>query len=142
MIIALPIWNDRIAPLFDVARQALIVSVHQQGIEEQTRIALPVDAPEEKVRCLVRQGTGILVCGAISRPLCLMACSCGIDVYAFVAGEAQEIIAAWFEGRLDQDDYAMPGCAARRRKFRARQNQQPDQIARCRGRETLQFKTA
>ncbi len=139
MIIALPVWNERIAPLFDVARQALIISVDQQCIAHRTCVPLPVDAPEEKVRCLVRQGTSILICGAISRPLCLMACACGIDVYAFVGGNTQEIIEAWRQGRLEEDDYAMPGCAQRRRKFRARRNQPEEQIAHCRGQQMLGY---
>jgi len=60
-------------------------------------------------------GTG-MVCGAISRPLQCLVASCGITVIPFVAGDLQEVIQAWLDGRIEDELFAMPGCCGLSRR--------------------------
>lgn len=103
-------WNSRIAPVFDVAGQALlVVSENGAAVSERT-LVLPDGSPMEKVAFLAEVRADVLICGAISRPARCAANGCGIEVYGFIAGNVREVIQACLEGRLRDSTFAMPGC--------------------------------
>jgi predicted Fe-Mo cluster-binding NifX family protein len=80
-------WNNRIAPVFDNARQVLLVRVDSGRIIGEEQQVLPGDLPVQKALRLAELGVGTLVCGAISRPLHGMVIAYGIRVIPFVAGD-------------------------------------------------------
>lgn len=114
-------WNQRIAPVFDVARQLVLVETESGRILSETEETFPADEMGAKVRILAGLRVNTLVCGAISRFLHGFVASYGITVVPFVAGDLREVIQAWIEDRLN-DDFAMPGCCARNRRRIARMN--------------------
>lgn len=116
---AFPVWDGRIAPVFDVARKALIVERKAGSAPREREELMPAEPPSAKADRLRELGVAVLICGAISRPLQSEVESRGIQVVPFVTGGQSEIVRAWTEGRLENDLYAMPGCRGRRR-FRGR----------------------
>ncbi len=112
---AFSIWDSRIAPVFDVARQVCLVETGPGGVVQKSQEQLTGDAPVQKVLRLMELGAGTLVCGAISRPVLEMFSGYGIRVFPFVAGELQTVIDAWLRGALGGDRLAMPGCRGRAR---------------------------
>lgn len=104
-------WNDRIAPVFDVAQWIHLVETECGQIIRQIRANVAGEAPGQKAWRLAELEVGILVCGAISRPMQAMITAYGIEVIPFIAGDLQEVIAAWLCGKLaGSDKYRMPGC--------------------------------
>ncbi len=103
-------WNDRIAPVFDNARQIRIVEAEKGCVVTEAEDVLPDDQLVHKATCLVEIDIDTLVCGAISRPLHEVIAAYGIRVIPFVAGDLREIIQAWINDSLEGGDYAMPGC--------------------------------
>jgi len=93
-------WNNRIAPVFDVARTACIVEVAQDGLVSRRFETLGDDLPAQKVLCLVKWKIATLVCGAISRSLQSILTAQAIRVIPFVAGDLQEVIDAWLNGSM------------------------------------------
>jgi predicted Fe-Mo cluster-binding NifX family protein len=116
MKIAFTVWNDRVAPLFDVARQVHVVESIQGRIVNQFRAPLEGPIPAGKARQLTRMGVQTLVCGAISRSLQYLVIAYGIELIAFINGDLQEVIDAWQRGELRRDAFLMPGCKGRFRK--------------------------
>jgi predicted Fe-Mo cluster-binding NifX family protein len=115
------IWNDRIAPVFDVARQIYVVEAESGIIRNEIQEDLPSELPIQKAVRLAELNIGTLVCGAISRPLYDMIASYGIRVIPFVAGDLREVMDAWLSGRLVENRFTMPGCRRHgRRRFRGR----------------------
>jgi predicted Fe-Mo cluster-binding NifX family protein len=116
-------WNNRIAPVFDVARQVSVVESRAgRPVGEVQEVQLD-DLPVNKVLRLAELGVGTLVCGAISRPLHELVAGHGIRVIPFVAGELREVVQAWFSGDLAGGAFAMPGCCRRgRNRFRGMHN--------------------
>jgi predicted Fe-Mo cluster-binding NifX family protein len=114
------IWNDRIAPVFDVAGQALVVVLENGATLDEEDLLLPASSALAKVASLAEARVNVLICGAISRPACFAAKACGIEVHSFIAGTVREVIEAWLHGRLEDSVFAMPGCgrknACRRRR--------------------------
>jgi predicted Fe-Mo cluster-binding NifX family protein len=103
-------WNDRVAPVFDVAREIHLVNARSGCVLEESRENLPSDLPVEKALRLAELGVDTLVCGGISRPLLTIITGYGIRVIPFIAGDLREVIEAWLGGRLKADAFAMPGC--------------------------------
>jgi len=108
-------WNNRIAPVFDIAREIHVAEAESGRIVAETEEALADDMPVRRALRLVELGVGTLVCGAISRPLQAMVAAYGIRVIPFVAGDLSEVIQAWLRGGLDGDEFSMPGCCGRGR---------------------------
>jgi predicted Fe-Mo cluster-binding NifX family protein len=107
---AFAVWNDRIAPVFDVARQVRLVDEKEGSMEHAENAHLPDAPPAAKAARLAEKGVGVLVCGAITQPLHAMITAHGIQVIPFIAGNIRDIIQAWLAGKLDDGSYAMPGC--------------------------------
>jgi predicted Fe-Mo cluster-binding NifX family protein len=108
-------WDDRIAPVFDIARRIHVVEADSGRVVAETGEVLADDLPVQKAHRLVELGVGTLVCGAISRPFHEMVAAYGIRVIPFVAGDLSEVIQAWLSGNLERDTFAMPGCSGRGR---------------------------
>ena len=104
-------WNNRIAPVFDVARVVHLVETDAGGIISQREESVAGDIPNQKVSRLTELDVGTLVCGAISRPLEAMIMAYGIEVIAFIAGDLKDVVKAWLSGELAGSTvYMMPGC--------------------------------
>lgn len=113
---AFAIWNNRIAPVFDVTRRIVVVEFDSGRIIDEHHETLPDNVLSQKALRLAELGIETLVCGAISRSLQTMVAGRGVRVIAFIAGDVQEVIQAWFAGTLAQGVFAMPGCRRRRRR--------------------------
>lgn len=117
---ALTIWDGRISPVFDVSREALVVTIEDGVVSARTieNIAAPTGAL--KIGRLEGLGVKTLICGAISEPLRRDLIAKGITVLAFVAGEVEEVLQALSRGALPAPELSMPGCGGRKRRFRRR----------------------
>jgi len=117
MKVAIPCWQGRVSPVLDVARSALLVTL-ERG-QETTRKEVSVEGTSSlhRARHISRLGADAVICGAVSRPLELALHSVEVEVIAHVCGQVDEVLAAFIEGRLDEDTYLMPGCCRRRRRL-------------------------
>ncbi len=120
MRVVFTIWNDRIAPVFDVAGQALVVVLENGATLAEVDLLLPAGSAMAKVASLAEVQADVLICGAISRPACFAAKACGIEVHSFIAGAVHEVIEAWLNGRLKDSVFAMPGCGRKKACCRRR----------------------
>jgi predicted Fe-Mo cluster-binding NifX family protein len=111
---AFSVWNARIAPVFDAARQVLVIDAESARAPDAVEADLPDGLPAQKVRSLADLGVGTLVCGAISWPLHAMVTASGIRVVPFVAGAVEDVVKCWLSGRIEHAALAMPGCGWRR----------------------------
>jgi len=106
-------YDNRIAPVFDVARHIRIIETESGRIVAETENVLASDIPVHKAIRLAEMGVRTLVCGAISKPFHEMVAAYGIQVVPFVAGDLRDVIQAWLGGGLAANDFVMPGCCGR-----------------------------
>jgi predicted Fe-Mo cluster-binding NifX family protein len=132
---AFSFWENRIAPVFDVALNVLVVETKSGRIISETEETLTDTMPVGKALRLAELDVGILVCGAISRPLQDMVTAYGIRVMAFVAGDLHEVIGALLAGKREMELFAMPGCCKRKRRICASQGA-PAEVFDMRGRSS------
>lgn len=117
---AFTVWENRIAPVFDVAQQIHLVEAEAGKVVREAQATLTADLPVQKALRLAELGVDTLVCGAISKPLQEMVAAYGIRVIPFMAGDLRKAIQALLSGSLERGGFAMPGCRGRgRRRFRS-----------------------
>jgi predicted Fe-Mo cluster-binding NifX family protein len=130
---AFSVWDNRIAPVFDVARQIHLVETKAGRIVSEKQETLADAIAVQKVACLAELGVDILVCGAVSRPLQDMIAARDIRIIPFVAGDLREVIEAWLAGKREIELFAMPGCCKKKRRICALQGV-PGEVFDMRGR--------
>jgi predicted Fe-Mo cluster-binding NifX family protein len=110
MRIAIPHWQGRIAPVFDVAGHLLLADLEGGRVAHRQEKALIRHEPTARVSELVACGVELLICGAISARLQLRIAQAGIRVVAFLCGTVDEVLSACLNGTLSDSRLAMPGC--------------------------------
>jgi len=125
MKVAVPDWQGRVSPVFDVAEQVLLVDLDREDDCSRRMESLGTTAPHDRAQRLAELGVNVLVCGAISWLLEALLASSGIRVVPLICGEVEEVVRAFRDGTLENERFAMPGCCRKRRQARNRR--------RCRG---------
>jgi len=126
MKVAVPDWQGRVSPVFDVAEQILLVDLDREEDGSRRTESLGSTAPHERVRRLAELGVGVLVCGAISWPLQALLTARGIRVVPLICGEVEEVMQAFRDGTLENEKFAMPGCCRKRRRVCNRRGRRSD----------------
>jgi predicted Fe-Mo cluster-binding NifX family protein len=111
MKVALTVWEGRISPLFDAARELLVAEIEDKGVIHNRRHEpIMPQWPLRVVERLVEQGVTVLICGAISEVPAGMMEAAGIELVAFVAGPVDDVLGALAKGRPIIPTFSMPGC--------------------------------
>ena len=119
MKVAVPVWQGRVSPVFDVAGRLLVAEIAQGTEVSRREHHLPSEDPWQRASQLAELQVGTLICGAISQVLEALLSERGIKVYAHICGDVDEVLEAFLSGTLGSAQYAMPGCCRQhRRQFR------------------------
>lgn len=106
MRIAIPVWNDHVSPIFDVARQIRIFDV-EEGSVRRTAVA---DVPAgHQAGALREHAVDLLICAAVSSQLESLIWVSGIDVVSDVCGPADAIARVFAAGDTALSRYRSPG---------------------------------
>jgi len=117
MKVAIPHWQDRISPVFDVATRLLIIEVTDRQEASRFEAILSATDPTQRAHELAGYGTNVLICGAISWPLEMAVSSLEIQAITQICGQVEDVFQAFLEDRLTDANYLMPGCCGRRQRF-------------------------
>jgi len=131
MRVAIPQWQGRVSPVFDVAGSLLIVDLEDGRESQREEVRLARTDVSGRAEELTRLGVDVLVCGAISATLEARLAADGVRVIGFVCGVVKEILAGFLNGALDGPSFRMPGCrrsrgGMRKRGFGGRRRMGPD----------------
>lgn len=116
MKIAIPTFATRVSPRFDCAQSLLMVTIEEGATPQREEFVATNWAPDERITRLIELGVDTVICGGIDRWSTASLQSAGVTVYGWVAGEAEEALAAMLRGDLDSDIASQHGgwCACRR----------------------------
>jgi predicted Fe-Mo cluster-binding NifX family protein len=121
MKVALPVWQGHVSSVFDFAHKLLVIELDSDVERNRQEIVLVEQSDLERVTTLKQLGVGVLICGAISKPLAELINASGIQVLPFVTGSTEHIVNAYKTGQLSQPQYTLPGFwPGARRSFRRR----------------------
>ncbi len=110
MRIAIPIWEDRVSPVFDTALRLMVVETKDR--KEESRWIYYIDEQDLTRKCqrIRKLGLDTLICGAVSHPFLRMLQSSGLDVVQEISGPAEEVLEAYLRGDINNAKFIMPGC--------------------------------
>ena len=107
MKVALTIWENRISPVADSARQLLVVNVENRAVLDTTTECLDAQSVFHCARRLADLHAKIFICGAISDFFANLVEGYGIRVIPFVCGQADEVLNAYLENSLSSPKFVM-----------------------------------
>ncbi|HPK00431.1 MAG TPA: hypothetical protein PKW60_13170, partial [Candidatus Hydrogenedentes bacterium] len=111
MKVAIPEWQGRISPVFDVAATLVVSNFAADGQAiEQHSIQLFRNDLHGRVMEMTGLGIDVLICGAISWPLEMALSNAGIEVIPHTCGEVQSVLESYKANRLQPNTFLMPGC--------------------------------
>ena len=116
MRLAIPVWQGRISPVFDVAGQLLLVELTDSREVAREERLVEGNTADERAKNLAELGVGTLICAGISQSLETGLTDRGVRVIARICGNVEEVLAAFVTGRLREERFAMPGCCGQRRR--------------------------
>jgi len=117
---AIPTWNGRVSPVFDVTRNLLVVDVENNTEVSRSEAVLEEMPFVGRTKQLADQDVDVLICGAISQSMEQTLVSMGVTVIPNTCGLVEEVLRAFLSGQLTEHGFLMPGCE-RRRGWRGRQ---------------------
>ena len=116
MKVAFAVWEKRIAPVFDTCRELQVVNVEDGLMGEKHGELILADSLVAKALRLREIGIDLLICGAISKSFHEIIHAYGIQVRACIVGEINDVVDAWYEGRLgSESSFMMMGCCQKNR---------------------------
>ncbi len=110
MNVAIPVWEDHVSTVFDFCDRLLVVDVASGRIKGRKTVRLADNTIACKPAGLKELDIGVLLCGAISRPLYRMIETSGITIIPFLRGTADEVLEAYLSGSLPDVRFVLPGC--------------------------------
>jgi predicted Fe-Mo cluster-binding NifX family protein len=115
MNVAIPQWQGRVSPVFDVAANLVLIEVADTREVGRQEVVLTATDPTKRARQVAQLPANVLICGAISWPLELALGSVGVKVISQICGQVEEVMQSFLLGNLENDAFRMPGCCGRRR---------------------------
>lgn len=115
MKVLITVWNGRVSPVFDVAKEAVLLEVHNGCITSEKNLAMICETNMERVEFVLDLRIDAVICGAVSRSVEMSLIEKGVTVHSFVSGEIREVICGFIENSLSGLKFAMPGCGQGRR---------------------------
>jgi predicted Fe-Mo cluster-binding NifX family protein len=116
MKIAIPPWQGRLSPVFDVCGRLWVVETDGHREIGRDDVAITGVDPLDRVLQLSALGIDVLICGAISRYLEAALASAGIRVLAEVCGPVETVLAGFLTRGRTASCHRMPGCRRRQRR--------------------------
>ncbi len=116
MKLALTVWEDRISPVFDAARKLLVAEVENRVIADKYYERFDSTLSPRLTERLKGLDISVLICGAISEQPAQMIEAKGIKIIPFIAGNADEVLAAYVKDKLVKPSFLMPGCGRKRHR--------------------------
>jgi predicted Fe-Mo cluster-binding NifX family protein len=114
MKVAVPVWNGRVSPVFDVAEHFCVLDVHDGVIKARSDQDIHNDS---RVVTLWKLGVDVVICGAVSNQLEAALWVAGIEVIPEICGPVDMVIHAFFRGELAEGDYFSPCHSDRSREI-------------------------
>jgi predicted Fe-Mo cluster-binding NifX family protein len=118
MKIVIPLFIDRISPRFDFAPTLRLLNIEGNKIVESREVSCEGWNDSERVSKLRELGVDTLICGGLPNHLMGLLNHNGIKVIPWVAGNANEALTLFLQGRLNSGMALCPGRRGRKRLCR------------------------
>lgn len=105
----MPVWEGRISPLFDEAKELLVVEEEDGEELNRWEVGLGDGRPLDRASQLGNLSVEVLLCGGISRPVADRLQFGGVTVLSQLKGDAEQVLHAFLSGALPSARFTGPG---------------------------------
>jgi predicted Fe-Mo cluster-binding NifX family protein len=116
MKVAIPQWQKRVSPVFDVAGTLTIIEFLEGKEKKRETNTFPSGESFNRVRLLHQLGVQVLICGAVSQSLESALVAAGIKVIPYICGSVDDVLKAYINGNLESEEFFQPGYIKRKGK--------------------------
>jgi len=109
MRVAVTVWEDSVSTVCDFCNRVLIFDIEAGEAKNPLPLAFETHMWPARVNQLKAAGVGVLLCGALSRPLERLLATAGIQVIAGLCGSVEDIMKAYLDGALCNARFTLPG---------------------------------
>ena len=113
MLLGLPVWKQRVAPVFDTIISVKLFDYLNFEFNYQKEINMKQLNSNEKIEKLLELNIEIFICGAISFSVEQQLIASGITVIPFISGDINTVLLAYKNGNIENIEFKMPGCKNR-----------------------------
>lgn len=107
--IAIPVFKSRVSPVFDSCTRLLIIDLDKNREVDRNEIMFEGLSEMERLKSLKKADVGTVICGGISDSIYKMISGSKIFVICGIAGEVDQVLAAFCCNRLGEACFFMPG---------------------------------
>lgn len=107
--VAIPTFQSRVSPVIDSCTHMLIVDINQSAEVKRENVYLGDMSLAERCRIFKEMDVGTVICGGISATFAQMLTGCEIELVNGIAGDIDEVLAAFKKRRLNDPAFYMPG---------------------------------
>lgn len=100
MIIVIPYWKDRISPVFDMAKEIMLIHVENGHVVGRNKTLIVEKNTLARVNYIVQLGADVLICDAISSSLQRALSSTGVYVITNIHGQVEDAVMALLSNQL------------------------------------------
>lgn len=110
MRIAIPIWEDKVSPVFDTASRLLVIEFDNR--QEVSRLVYDMGEEDLSWKChrIKSLAPDVIICGAISHLFLYMLNVVDLDLIQHISGRTEEVLEAYLKGDIYNSRFLMPGC--------------------------------
>jgi predicted Fe-Mo cluster-binding NifX family protein len=101
-IIAIPVFQERVSPLLDVADRFVIYEISEGGILLKSTVQLKAHCERLRIKKLGEIGISVIICGAVSGYVDRCVAEEGIHLISWVNGRVDDIIELYLRGELPE----------------------------------------
>jgi hypothetical protein len=112
-MLAIPVRQNRIAPVFNWCTTILLVSKSEGECGRPRELLITNRNTFDVLKTLKGMGVSTVICGAISPELLRYSSHLDMEIIHGLAGAVEEIVHAYHARELDQPAYRLPGCRPR-----------------------------
>lgn len=116
MKVAVPVFQTRVSPRFDVAQGAILLDVENGKVKKITTLLMMEWTSREKVKKLHDLNVETVICGGIDTSSKRLFEECGINVYSWIAGEVEDAVVCFMNDGLISGDILGLGWQANDKK--------------------------
>jgi predicted Fe-Mo cluster-binding NifX family protein len=118
MKVAIPTFGPRVSPRFDCAPLLLLITLQEGKVTGREELSLVPWDSWQRLGRLKELQIQTLICGGIDQQSVQMLERMGIQVIPWVAGEAEEALEFFLEGRLAPGATPRSGCGRKRHRWK------------------------
>ena len=107
--IAIPIFQNRVSPVLDSCRHIIVAAIEKDAEIDREQVFIGDIALNDRCRIFKKLGITVIICSGVSATFGKLLEQAKFEIVDGIAGDVQDVLTAYLDGRLDHPDFYMPG---------------------------------